>query len=93
MSLLWIGLTHQKCCPHLTFNWISVRWIRPIDVIIPISETERGAEGLKASGSVLGAGTVARAPLAGGLLKCHLAGTLTQSQKCCFVFAVMSLVS
>lgn len=60
--------------PAWAFNWVLVRWVRPIDIIIPILETDRRDEGMKASGPVLGAGTAARAPLTRGLLKCHLVG-------------------
>lgn len=33
-----------------------MRWVRPIDDIIPILETDRGNEAMKASGPGLGAG-------------------------------------
>lgn len=73
-SLLWTGFPLQKCCLHLAFSWVLVRWVSPIDIIVPISETEREHDGLKASGPVPWAGTAAKAPLMRGFCKCHLVG-------------------
>lgn len=80
---LVVGLHSPKILPTFDFYFGLCEWVRLIDVIIPISETERRNEGLKASGSVLGAGTAARAPRTRELPKCRLVGTSTPRNVLC----------